>query len=666
MLPYFDENPKQRIPYFTFFLVAVNIVLFFILNFRPDFENIILRFGFIPGQFSLLTMFTSIFLHASFFHLIGNMWFLWLFGDNIEDKIGTGLFILFYLLGGVFASLGHILLSSPTLAEIPCIGASGAISAVMGAYFMLFPKAKVRTIFFLYFMAIKVKISAYTFLGIWFLLQVLYGTITSSFLGGSNVAYGAHVGGFLFGILGGALIKSLLFKSDTLLMPQELKEKEEEKEFDKIVQKATEVKKEKTKGFKEFEEEITKFFEEGNIEKAIESYALFERYSIPGALKPKYQSRIADILNQRGNNLLALQAYSRLISQYSDHECSAAAFCHLGILYIRAFKDATEGFEYLNKGLKRADEISDKTLITEAKKEVNRINKALKVIFMASAKEKGQFCVLAQLFDEALWNSDEITKILRSIGMRDGKNIGMKLAYNADHNLKKKDGIILQKVNREEAFEAAKLIQSIGTPVVAVAQKTILEYPLIRDIRKVSLQKDKISFVGENSKNYEIAVSNILYICLSQLPYFIYGMSESGDGEDDIMGDLSYITALTNLGAWNLLARGKKEGKVKDLRFNRLLDIFTNNGLRLRISDLNFEYEAEDKLKSAEVDRFAFMVEDMASLVGGDKVDQSLELFISTSKWDSTYYRNVQELNHKGLWKMRLHLIYEDLLKRIN
>jgi membrane associated rhomboid family serine protease len=198
-------------PFVTIALIAANILLFFmqLSGGAEHFERFTLRFAvvpvafldapFMPSQFGRFV--SSMFLHASFLHLGGNMLFLWIFGNNIEDYLGHLKFAVFYLACGAAGALAHILThaSSP----IPMIGASGAISGVLGAYFLLFPRAKVLTLvpifFFLYFM----EVPAFVFLGIYILLQFLYGL--PSLMGGSGSAQGvawlAHIGGFAAGIV---------------------------------------------------------------------------------------------------------------------------------------------------------------------------------------------------------------------------------------------------------------------------------------------------------------------------------------------------------------------------------------------------------------------------------------------------------------------------------
>jgi membrane associated rhomboid family serine protease len=144
-----------------------------------------------------ITMFTSMFLHGGLWHLIGNMWFLWLFGDNVEDRMGPLGFLVFYILAGLFSGIAHSLVASSSL--LPAIGASGAISGVMGAYFFLFPRANIQTVWFFFIFPQIFYIPAVFFLGIWFLGQVLSGVMTIG-LQGAGIAFFAHIGGFVFGL----------------------------------------------------------------------------------------------------------------------------------------------------------------------------------------------------------------------------------------------------------------------------------------------------------------------------------------------------------------------------------------------------------------------------------------------------------------------------------
>lgn len=215
MIPVRDDQPRFSTPYVTYFLIGLNLVVFlFEASLTPrGFKVLLFQLGMIPANITgvltggheselaaaFLPTLTSMFLHGSWMHVIGNMWFLWIFGDNIEDYLGHFQYLVFYLLSGFGAALAQVLLSPHS--RVPTVGASGAIAGVLGAYFLLYPKAKVLIwfpIFFLFYLP------AWVTLGYWFAMQFLSGAATSlasysDTRGG--VAFWAHVGGFLVGIV---------------------------------------------------------------------------------------------------------------------------------------------------------------------------------------------------------------------------------------------------------------------------------------------------------------------------------------------------------------------------------------------------------------------------------------------------------------------------------
>ncbi len=210
--PIGDENVKGGYkPVFTYSLILINVLVFlFETNLQhEEAENFVIHFGNIPvellsGQ-DVFTVFTSMFLHGGWMHLIGNMLFLWVFADNIEAVIGTFNFMLFYILGGVTATLIHAFFNP--YSEIPVVGASGAISAVMGAYIVMFPASRIRV--FIIFLFTSAYVPALLFLGIWIIQQIFAG-IGSLGLGTEEqggVAWWAHIGGFLFGVLAGLIAR---------------------------------------------------------------------------------------------------------------------------------------------------------------------------------------------------------------------------------------------------------------------------------------------------------------------------------------------------------------------------------------------------------------------------------------------------------------------------
>jgi membrane associated rhomboid family serine protease len=218
-LPIKDYNPTRRLAIVTVLLIAANVLVF--INqyyFTPSFGLTVARSAMVPYEIShfqrvdlpvrtnlgqelliarnqppLVTLLAALFMHGSWLHLLGNMLFLWIFGNNIEDRLGHLLFLVFYLLGGVGSSLVHVLFNSDSLT--PVLGASGAVSAVMGAYLILYPQARIRTLVFLFIFITFVDLPAALFLIIWFIFQFAYAGQSS------GIAWLAHVGGFILGVL---------------------------------------------------------------------------------------------------------------------------------------------------------------------------------------------------------------------------------------------------------------------------------------------------------------------------------------------------------------------------------------------------------------------------------------------------------------------------------
>jgi membrane associated rhomboid family serine protease len=209
MIPLKDTVKARTFSLVNWLLIAANIVVFLLqIRLGADIERFIATFGFIPARFlgalslgQVLTIFISMFLHGSWLHLISNMLALYIFGDNVEDRIGHGRYLIFYLICGLTAALTHTAFNATSL--LPTIGASGAIGGVLGAYFLLFPRARVTTLVFIFILPWFVQIPAVVYLGFWFLSQLWSGASSLGAAGQANggVAFWAHVGGFLTGLL---------------------------------------------------------------------------------------------------------------------------------------------------------------------------------------------------------------------------------------------------------------------------------------------------------------------------------------------------------------------------------------------------------------------------------------------------------------------------------
>lgn len=194
--PYKDDNVTDKTPHFTYGLVGINVVIFLFSLF--NFEYIVNTFGFIPTAPLLVSAFASMFLHGDILHVGINMWYLYLFGDNIECVFGRFKFLAFYLASGFFALAFHYIVNFNS--SLPVIGASGAVSGILGVYLVMFPHIKIRAIGFYTLW----KLPTYVIMGSWFILQLIMGLLSLT-AGGAEIAFWAHIGGFLFGAMIGLI-----------------------------------------------------------------------------------------------------------------------------------------------------------------------------------------------------------------------------------------------------------------------------------------------------------------------------------------------------------------------------------------------------------------------------------------------------------------------------
>jgi membrane associated rhomboid family serine protease len=209
MFPVSDVIPSRTTPVVTIAIIILNAIAFlFELTLSDrELDEFVQAFGVVPASFSWMAVLTSMFLHGGWLHFLGNMLYLWIFGDNVEDRLGHLRYLVFYLFCGAIAALGQTI-TNPYSA-VPMVGASGAIAGVMGAYFVLYPHSRVLTAVFIFFYLDLVEIPAIFFLGIWFFMQLFsgVGSIGADAASG-GVAFWAHVGGFVAGAGLGALVRT--------------------------------------------------------------------------------------------------------------------------------------------------------------------------------------------------------------------------------------------------------------------------------------------------------------------------------------------------------------------------------------------------------------------------------------------------------------------------
>lgn len=328
--PLRDEFRVKKFPVVVLSLIILNVLIFLFNAANPEYGKVVLKYGFIPSDFSVTTLFTSMFLHGSIMHLGFNMWYLWLFGNNIEDRWGRMPFLFFYLSAGVFSMLLYSALVPESMADIPTIGASGAIAGVLGAYAVLFPKSRITFKYFLWvFLFIirfgEFKIYALAWLAFWFLQQAFLTLLSARGITASSVAFGAHFAGFLCGLvigLGTKLYREARFKENILMGENVLFNLLGSKEYrQRTFDEYGEIEKEKGLILSEIEEERAL---------ASKRYAsLIEKYP-EVTLPEKAQYRVAESLYMQGEKGKAFDAYKNFALNYTFSKLADNALLAIG------------------------------------------------------------------------------------------------------------------------------------------------------------------------------------------------------------------------------------------------------------------------------------------------------------------------------------------------
>lgn len=205
MFPISDSLKTKRFPYLNILLIIATVVVFFLELSAPNPDAFIEKYSLIPSSVNILKastlqpFITAIFLHGGFLHIASNMWFLWIFGDNVEDRLGSFLFLFLYFLAGLSENVIQYLIMPQS--AIPMLGASGAIAGVLGAYYIFFPKSKIKTLIPIFGLPAIINIGTPIMLGYWFILQIISGAISIPFSADGGIAFWAHVAGFFAGVL---------------------------------------------------------------------------------------------------------------------------------------------------------------------------------------------------------------------------------------------------------------------------------------------------------------------------------------------------------------------------------------------------------------------------------------------------------------------------------
>jgi len=387
LLPIATSIRPWRTPYMNYALILINIVIFVVMyaGGQQSMQKWSSAYMLTPSYPYLWQFITYAFLHGSIAHILGNMYFLYMFGNNVNDRLGHLGYLLFYLAGGVFSALGHILAASMYGggAATPVLGASGAIAAVAGAYLVLFPQSLI-TIVYWFFIIGTMEIPA---LYLIIIKMIFIDNVISR--SAANVAYDAHLGGYAFGILGILLLRVLnLIQEDQFDLWAMIKRWNRKRIYKDMVADGTdpfggqiskkiEVKEVKTEAQQQAEERITTLRQEiltrinqGNVASAADLYLELLKENIT---QPMPRQAMLDIANQFmavGKWPQAAEAYEKFLSFYGNYESSEQVMLMLGVIYGRYLQDAKKALEYLKKAVNKLRDEGQKKMCED---EIHRL-----------------------------------------------------------------------------------------------------------------------------------------------------------------------------------------------------------------------------------------------------------------------------------------------------
>ncbi len=454
--PYRDENPRREIPYQTIGLIVLNVGLFLVLNVWADYEQVIHHYGLVPAHPSLLTAFTSQFLHAGLGHLLGNMWFLWLFGDNVEDALGIW-FLPFYLGCGLMAGVLHTALTSGPSAEIPTIGASGAISGLLGAYLMLYPQARIACLCSIGFAVIRTSLRAVYFMGLWFFFQLFWALITHAAGVSVGIAFWAHIGGFLCGAgLVWPIKEQLRPAPATVASGPEGRLPARRPGADEVVQ------------------ELQGYFANGRDARALESSVELTRRFPDADLSVETELQMAESLENGGQLHLALVRYRRLLRRAGNRERTADVYCRLAALCQRLGRPG-QAMTHLRKAERLGAAVGD---------EIARVHAELEKTDIGMAKGEAERYLVIQQTEDAL----PVPRAARIIARRTGRSL-----TDTAIKIRAFPGILADGLDHATAHTVAIELQQHGIWVLVVPERLKAEPLPALEMNRIDITPDGLA-----------------------------------------------------------------------------------------------------------------------------------------------------------------------------
>ena len=523
LLPVGDENPRLRIPVVHYFIIAANVLVFlYVLMLPPDLQtSVVSTYGILRSDFHPYQLLTSLFLHAGLIHLFFNMLFLWIVGDNVEDRLGHIGYLLFYL--GVGVAAGFSFLSLSTASE-PCIGASGAISGVMAAYVVFFPNARIRFFYFFWFLFNTIYVSAKWAIGLWFAQQILLYLVARSF---TNTAFEAHVGGFLVGLFVALAFRPFLRPDDSVarILGTE-RAPDQSDDWFRPRQSSPDA-----LGWPRFEQSSPEHLgwpaststpapvdlqpvptEPVHVEpeseplppppspsvspdlrnalgaaladgRDDEAFRLYERLASfgPASVDPEILLALANLLVDRSEYDRAARVYDDYLKLYPEADQVPEAAFRVGMIHARTTRDYVRARSRLDLAANRHPNPARRA---RALDEIRRVDSFLRATFVGKARPEG-LCTIIRQTDRHISVSQVSDLVARATGLP---------VADVSRRILTSHGILAEHLSAPRAFRLAEDIQALDVPVLVISDADLVTLPPPQDVRQVHLSPAGVRF----------------------------------------------------------------------------------------------------------------------------------------------------------------------------
>lgn len=609
--PYRDENPRRDVPYLTVGLIAINVAIYIGVILTADYAQVVQHYGLVPAHPSLLTALTSQFLHGGLLHLLGNMWFLWLFGDNVEDALGTGWFLPFYLGCGLMAGVLHTVFASGASAEIPAVGASGAISGVLGAYLVLYPQARIACVGGFGFFWIRTSLRAMYFIGFWFALQLLGGLFIH--VGGvsGGIAYWAHIGGFLCGAgLIWPIREQIRPGSATLVSGPEGYLPAREVPQGELVQ--------------ELQGCLAAGRDSGALESSVELTRRFPDAQMPFATELQMAERLEDA----GQFHLALIRYRRLLRRAGNRDRTVEAYRRLAGLCRRLGRPG-QALAHLRKAQRLGAAVED---------EIAGIQAELKTTDIGMPAKDGERYVVIQQTEE----TPEIPLVSRIIARRTGRS-----PTDTAIQLRAFPGILAQGLDIATAERIALELQKHGIWVLIVPERLRPEPPPALALKRIDITPDGLACLPWVGERFFLPWREIDLITCGGVRWRHQEIQDSlHTGTDDPNCEIKIMSP------YGLESTTRQYDVVTERGVSWYLDIYGLDPLRhLRVNPRRFDFHGlEEQMATTHERNFALFVERLTRAAPDVPVTPGLVSVVVGEGQDRHTFQDLGHFERHAAW----------------